>query len=97
MTTLEPLAPVMVTPICVRPLLATRLLSVVWVANLMGTVEAVFVIAGVMVIEPFRFPVSVPAKVTDVVTASLGALPAMMAALGNASAAAANAKFLSFM
>jgi hypothetical protein len=97
-TTLDPLAPVMVTPLWVRPLLATRLLAVMWVVNLTGTVEGVLrKIGGEMVIVPFICPVSVPAKVTGVVAAPLGPLPTMMAALGNASAAAANAIFLNFM
>jgi hypothetical protein len=69
-----------------------------WVVNLTGTVDGVLsLIGGEIVIVPLMSPVSVPAKVTGVVAAPLGALPTMMAALGNASAAAANAIFLNFM
>jgi hypothetical protein len=98
MTTLDPLAALMVTPFWVRPFEATSLLAVVWMVNLIGTVEAVRVIAGEMVMEPVMFPLSVPAKTTGVMTAPLGPLPATMtAAAGKASADAANATFLSFM
>jgi hypothetical protein len=96
--TLVPLAPVMVTPFCVRPMLATRLLAVTWVVNLVGTVEGVLRLSpGEIVIEPFRLPLSVPAKTTGVVAAWLGPLAAIRAAPGTARVAAANAMFLSFM
>jgi hypothetical protein len=95
---LVPLAAVIVTPFCVRPLLATRALAVTWVVNLVGTVEGVLKLSpGEIVIEPVRCPVSVPAKTTGVVAASLGPLAAITAAAGNARAVAANAMSLNFM
>jgi hypothetical protein len=66
--------------------------------NVVGTVDGVLRLSpGEMLIEPVRCPLSVPAKTTGVVTAPLGALPAIETAAGNASADAANAMILSFM